>query len=194
MPDPIRDKLAATIERHRAAAAKVEELEAAASRALDQVLEARRELDQCIAADEHHHQPAQLVSALLLEDRNAVAHDYDVTQALAAHRRAVATREALDQAIEEALRDLRDAALARDEAVFAVIGADPAVPALIAARTDLERRLNGMNAVLSLLQSRSVLREILPEAGIDTAPLTAFQDFAKRLETDATAELELLND
>lgn len=193
-----RARLALAIENYRSTAKHVADLERGRDLALDRRLEARRQRDHAQAALNHanREEARQLVSDLL--DTSATTqpvtdHEAALSRAEAQYSQSVRTAEAIEEALEKALRDMRWAAVQLDEAVSVVAANSPAVAALIAELQEARRRVFGFEAVLDLLRSKNALTPqqraatAMPEA--DPAPRALWQAALTALAENAAALL-----
>jgi hypothetical protein len=156
-PDTGRSRLALAIARWQACSKRVDELEQAQSVAMDRRITARHQRDEAadalVRAREHetHHLVDALVAGDIKPD-DAIAQAEDRLEKAEAHYQlACRGADALEQATDQARRDLRWSAVRRQEEIAAVVVADPAVARLLNDHRTALRALQSVESVLSLL-------------------------------------------
>jgi chromosome segregation ATPase len=198
-----RTRLALAIENYRAIAAHVADLERGRDLALDRRIEARRRRDDTQAAlnRAHHDEAQQLVSDLLdtsTATRSIAEHEATLQHAEAQYAQACRAAEAVEEALEKALRDMRWARRQLSEAVSAVVLQSEELTALLRDHGEAQRRLQSIENALRYLRARNAvpasvraLRAVSDdpsERDIDPALRTSWEHWLAALDHDPSSE------
>ena len=154
---PERQRLAAAIERHRAATDRLSRIRTATPTADDRAYAARRAVDAAeVALGEAKANESRRLAAVLIGDPDDGSPTLaDVAATLTAAKTALALARATCDALQEqedvAERDLDNARRDRDQAIAAIVATSAAVAKLLAENDAARRCLAESAAVLSFL-------------------------------------------